>query len=448
MSVSRIITDLYWVPGQGFDARAAAVLSDATKVRLDPADFRAKLRLGSGYRYPTDADLFVRTPTARPAAVRRLLMIQVDAEVPEGTSLGLRLWDGARDLFWDGADWSVPAAGEWNTEAEVSAHLSSFPVLANRAFAVTLNLATADDRVTPEVSCVSILWEGEVDWMEDLLIDSLTATVQEEAVFPVEMALPPLPEDADSIDLDAYREEAELTFTGAEAVYDHAADPAHLTNLLASYNPGTRVLTLSEEIPEGGVPFLRLLARAQVAWDTNQDWAELGKLPQVVLRDAESASSSSYPMSADRGIVRKDTGAGVEVPAPYRSTLRIVMEVRTNRSREQARLIEAMSKLLAVGPSGEAGPFLRSRGTDRRFLIRLTDQFDAQTPSDVDGDVRAFQTEFRLEDLTQQLRPARDAHGVRRLKLHWAAIDGEAEEDAQLRGAPVPASPPETFENI
>lgn len=447
MSMSRIISDLYWEPGQGFDPRVGLVLSDSTKIRLDPKDFRGKLKLTAA-KYPLAENLYVRTPVVRPAAVRKLLMIQVDADIPEGTSVGLRLWDGTRDLFWDGTGWAVPGAGDWNTEAEVSAHLQTFPVTTNFAFAVTFNLLTNDDRVTPTVWGASILWEGEVDWLEDLLIDSLTATVQEEATFPVEMALPPLPADDDVIDLNDYREEAALVFVGAEAVYDHLADPLHLTNLLSSYNPTTKVFTLSTDIPAGGVPFLRMTTRAQVAWDTNQDWEELGSLPQIVLRDSETDDSSTYPMFADRGIVRKDTGAGVEIPAPYKSTFRITMEVRTNRSREQARLIEAMTRLLVAGPSGEAGPFLRSRATDRRFLIKLTDQFSAQAPAIDNADVRAFQTEFRLVDLTQQLRPARDAHGVSRLKLTWAAIDAEVEEDAKLRGAPVPASPPETFENI
>jgi hypothetical protein len=447
MSLSRVLTDLYWEPNQGFDARAASVISDVTKVRLDPADYCAKLRLQSTFLYPLDADLYVRTPTARPGAVRRLLMIHVTAETPEGTSVGLRIWDGAADKFWDGAGWETAGPGDWNTEAEVSAHLPTLPVIANRAFAVTLNLLTTDAKVTPVVSHVAVLWEGEVDWLNDLLLDSLTATVQEEAIFPVEMALPPLPADATSIDLTEYRDEADLTLTGAEAVYDHAADPGHLTDLLASYNPGTKVLTLSGAgIPAAGVPFLRMRARAQVAWDTNQDWEELGTLPQVVLRDAETVLSSFYPMSAGRGIVRKDTGDGVEIPAPFRSTFRIEMEVRTNRSREQARLLEALTTLLAVGPSAEAGPFLRSRGTDRRFRIHLMDQFNAQAPALDDADVRTFRAEFRLEDLTQQLRGARDASGVRRLKLSWSGIDVEEEVDALLRGAPVPTSSPETFE--
>jgi hypothetical protein len=449
MSLTKVISDLTWAPGQGFDTRAATVFSDSTKVRLDPNDFHVKLKVQDDFLYPMDADLFIRTPVAHPGAARRLLILQVESNVPEGTSVALRLWDGTRDLFWDGSDWTVPGAGDWNTEAEVNAHLLTFPLdPVDPAIAVTFNLVSADGSLTPDVSSVLVLWEGDFDWMEDLLEDSLTAMVQENATFLVKMALPPLPAAADEIDLDDYRDEAGLDFVTAEAVYDHAADPHHLTNLLDSYNPTSKVLALTAEIPVDGVPFLCMTARAQVAWDTNQDFTELGKLPQVVLRDVDTVSSSMYPPSADRGIVRKDDGTGVEILAPYRTTLRVTMEVRTNRSREQARLLGAMTRLLTAGPVSEAGPFLRSRATDRRFRILLTDHFSAR-PLNLDvGDVRAFTSEFTLEDLTQQVREARDAHGITRLMTRWVSIDAEREQDALERGVPVPTSSPETFENM
>ena len=409
-------------------------------VRLDPTDDRVKLRLQPGFIFPLDVDLSVRTRVARPEAVRRLLLLQLDAEVPEGTSVGLRLHDGTGELWWDGAAWTTPAAGEWNTVAEVNVHVTTFPVTTNRAFAVVLNLLTTDEKVTPTVSEVLVLWEGDVDWVADALLDSLTATFQEDATFTADLALPPLPTTVTSIDLDAYRDEAELTFAGAEAVYDHAADPEHLINLLSSYNPTTRVLTLTAPgILATGVPFLRMRARAQVAWDTNQDWAEVGKLPQVVLRDAETLISSSYPMSAARGIIREDTGAGVLIPPPMRTTYRITMEVRINRSREQERL-------LTVGPTGEVGPFLRVRSTDERYRIWLVSQFNAMSPGLEDGDVRSFQMDFRIEDVRAHLRPAEDRPSVQRLKMNWAQTSSEAEQDALLRGSPVPSTAPETYE--
>jgi len=451
MSLARLITEIWWEPGQGFDARAATTFSDPTKVRLDPADWRLKLALQTTFRYPLDADLAVRSRTYRPEAVQRLLMLQVNASIPRDedgnplASVGLRLYDGTNERWWDGGTWAVAGAGNWNTEDEVNAHIQDFDVTA-RQFAVVLNLVTTDELVTPAVESVFVLWEGRVDWYDDLLLDSLTRTVQDEAIYTADFALPPLDVAGAAIDLNDYQDESPLDVVDVEAVFDHVADPYHRTDLLVSYNPGTRVVTLSASIPAGGVPFLRLRTRATVAWDTQQDFTEVGHLPEVILRDAETVSSSPYPRRSDQGIVRKSDGAAVKVPAPYRTTFQITMEVRTDRSREQHRLLETLMKLLVVGPTGEEGPFLRSRATDRRYRIWLLDEFRAQGVVDNLSDVRTFQTEFRVVDAAMNLRPAVDAFAVKRLNLGFAAIDSEEEQRALVNGAPIPHTEVETLE--
>lgn len=445
MSTTRVITDFYWEPGRGFDAVAGTVLSDAAKVRVDPRRFRAELKLDAAFRYSTDADLWVRPPIARPNAVRRLLMAQLDADLPEGTSVLVRLFDGLFERFWDGAAWVVAGAGDWNTIPELNDHLPAYDVKTRREFAPVLSLRTTDDRVTPSVACLSVLWEGDVEWYEDVLIDSLTATFQESLDFRVELALPPLPSDAAVLDLDDYRDDAQLAVVDAEAIFDNDADPEHLEDLLAGYDPVSREATLSSAIPAGGVPYLCLRVRPNVAWDTSEDFSEVGRLPQVVLRDAEAVRSSQYPPSSARATVREDTGEAVEIPPPQRTTFRVEMEVRTNRSREQARLLEAASRLLQAGPEGESGPFVRSRATDRRFRLVPVEQFSAVPVEGDVGDVRAFTSRFDLIDVAAQLRPARDARAVQKLLTTWGAIGAEAESKALAEGAPVPTSTPETL---
>jgi hypothetical protein len=448
---SRVITEIWWEPGQGFDPRASTVLSDPAKIRLDPEDFRIKLKLQATGRYPTDADLSARSRTYRPEAVAQLLMIQLNARTPRDedgnavTSVRLRLFDGTDERFWGGASWDVAGPGDWNTEDEVNQNIASFDV-SDRAFAVVLNLVTTDDRYTPEVESVFVLWRGLVDWTQDALLDSLTATVQEEALFPADFALPPLEADSASIDLDSYEDEAALEVVDVEAVWDHDADPLHRTDLLSAYNPGTRVVTLSAAIPAGNRPYLRLSCRASVAWDTGQDFEEVGRLPQVVLRDAEAVSSSPYPFRSASGIVRKDTKEAVKVPAPYRMTYNVTMEVRTDRSREQARVMDALTRLLAVGPASEVGPFLRSRATDRRFRLWLVEEFRAEAPDLKLADVRSYRAEFRVVDVALNLRPAVDTFGITALKLGFSAVTSEEEQAARLSDAPERTTEVETVE--
>lgn len=451
MRESRVITEIHFDPAQGFDVRGSLTLSDATKVRLDPADFKLKLKLNDDFRYPTDPDLSVRTRTFEPEAVRELLILQVVGETPvdeDGaavTSIGLRLFDGTNERFWGGSSWDVAGPGDWSTEAEVNANLASFDVSARR-FGVVVNLATTDDRLTPTVECVLVLWRGPIDWVDDLLVDSLVGMLQDELVYVEDLALPPLEAAAATIDLDDYVDEHQLVIADADAVFDHANDPGHATNLLSGYTPATNELALSAPIPIGGVPFLRMIVRPHVAWDTGQDFYELGKLPSVVLRDTQNVVSSPYPDRAAAGIVRKDTGAAVKTGAPYRATYEVTMEVSVDRTTTQARIMEEVLRIFQAGPPSEAGPFLRSRATDRRYRLRLIEEFRAVDPRLNLADVRTFEAEFRIEDAALDLKPARDLYAVQKMNLDFAAIASDEEAAARSAGAPIPATPTETIE--
>lgn len=443
MRESRVITEIWWELSQGFDPRAALVLSDDAKIRLDAVDFKVKLKLDTDFEYPLDADLSARSRTYEPQAVRVLEMIQVLSTTPTGTSVGLRLFDGTDERFWGGASWDVAGLGDWNTEAEINANIGSFDVSAKK-FAIVLNLVTTDEKVTPTVEAVLVLWKGPIDWNQDVTLDSLLALFQDELTYIEDLALPPLAATSATIDLDDYTDESELDFVGADAVFDEDADPGHVTDLLSSYDAGTRVLTLSTAIPVGNRPFLRMIVRPNVAWDTHQDFGELGKLPEIVLRDTSAVRSSPYPFRSDTGIVRKDTGAGVSIPAPYRTTYEVTMEVRLDRSTTQMRLIDELIRIFVDGPASEIGPFLRSRATDRRYRLRLIDEFRAADPRVNLADVRSFVAEFRIEDVALQLSAARDVFAVQSLNLGFANVPSESEQEAIAAEAPIPSTPPET----
>jgi len=443
MSLQRVVTEISWEPGQGFDTRASSVFSDQDKIRLDPRDHQVKLTLQANHRYPLDQDLSVRSRVYEPGALLRLLMIQVYATIPTDEdgldlgSVGLRLYDGTDERYWDGGAWSVAGAGDWNTEAEVNQSIAQFDASA-RKFAVVVNLLSTDDRYTPAVTRVHVLWEGSVDWVQDAVLDSFTQTVQEEATYASDVAYPPLETAATELDLDDYVDEASAPVVGVEAAYDHDADPTHRVDLLDSYDDATHVVTFSSVIPLGNRPYLRLVRRAAVAWDTQQDFSEVGALPQVVLGDASSNRSARYPFGSAASVVRKDTGAAVQIPAPYRMTYAVSVEVRTDRSRDQQRLLETLLRVFSEGPSGEAGPFLRSRATDRRYRMQLLEEFSAVEPTINDlADVRSFRSEVRISDVCLDLAQAVDTYAVQTLILKFRAASSAAEQKAAINETPV-----------
>lgn len=451
MQQSKVVTHIWWHPGQGFDARASTTFSDATKIRLDPQDHKIKLKLDSDFLYPTDANLHIRSRTYNPGAIRQLLKLQVNATIPTDDagaalgSVGLRLYDGTDERYWDGGAWAVAGASDWNTEAVVNANLSSFNVATSRQFAVVLNLVTTDSKVTPEVESVHVAWQGPVDWHDDILLDSLVGMLQSELTYIADAALPPVSGSTGSLDLDDYFTNTTINVANLDAVFDDVNDPNHLTDLLSSYNTGTRVATLSAPIPTSGVPFLRLVVTPQVAWDTHQDFTEVGLLPQLVLRESRAVRSSKYPEWARTGTVRKDDGTAIEVPPPYRITYEIEAELRTDRSREQHRFQESFNRLFTVGPSGSVGPFLRSVATDRYYRLWLVDEFRVTNPMEDESDLKVHRVTFRLEDVALELEPAIDAYAVLNLNTGYAAIRSIDEKKSDADGSPVPTTTLETI---
>jgi hypothetical protein len=450
--MDRVITEIWWEKSQGFDARAATVFSDSSKIRLDPEDHKIKLTLQeSNWRYPTDTDLSVRSRTYNPEAVQQLLMLQLNSTIPvdeDGVALAtvkMRIYNGTNEMWWTGAAWAIAAAGEWNTEAEINANISTFDVT-SRKFAIVLNLQTLDDKVTPDVESVFILWQGEIDWSQDIILNSLTKTVQEEASYFDDAALPPLPADSTTIDLDDYVDESNLNIIDVEAVYENVSDPYHLTNLLSSYNSSTKVITLNSTMLSGGVAYIRLKVLASVAWDTQQDFTEVGNLPQVILSNTRTINSSPYSFIHSSSIVRRDTNAAVKTPAPYRMTYQVTMEVRCDRSRGQQRLLDSLITLLTDGPSSEEGPFLKSRATDRRYRLWLQSEFIAVSPETNLSDIRIFQAEFNIQDVALNLSAAVDTFAVQTLKMGFSAIQSEAEQKAIINNEPIPKTTQEVIE--
>jgi hypothetical protein len=79
-----------------------------------------------------------------------------------------------------GGNWAVADptdATNWNTEAEINAHIETFPILPNRQFAITMNLKTTDREVTPEVTEIRVLMEVCIDYIEDIVLRSLLPAI-------------------------------------------------------------------------------------------------------------------------------------------------------------------------------------------------------------------------------------------------------------------------------
>lgn len=104
-------------------------------------------------------------------------------------------------------------------------------------------------------------------------------------------------------------------------------------------------------------------------------------------------------------------------------------------------------RVLVAGPPSEAGPFLRSKATDRRFRLWLVDEFRSVNP-DIgleSAGVRTHQCTFRIENVMIHLKPAVTSFGVKNANIKFAnVISGDA-VNAEESGAPVPHTEFETL---
>lgn len=352
------------------DKRSALTLG--ANVRLDPVNHRLEL-VATGGAYPTAPNLFARTWLSTPEAVKAWLLFQAhyvnkkNAANTIVTSVRFRLSaNGTNDLFWNGSAWVAAGASDWNTEAEIAAHIATFPVAA-RSIQVVINLATTDPTYTPEVYWAKVLWEGDIEFQEDYIYRSLVRTLREH-VRPIgEFAVAST--GGVTFDLDAM--ESQYNFVGIDAVYDLTADPNGLVDLFQSYNPTTHVVTLSSAPAAGHKVLIRFTYEPEVAVTTDQEYTELAKLPAVVVYNVESGVSRG--LTAHDSVIDRTTGAGWQLAGGYTLDLEFGLEIVANKAKDMTRIGDELKRFFG------GNVLLRARGQDELYRLWLLDEFKQTT---------------------------------------------------------------------
>jgi hypothetical protein len=403
----RFIKEFVFNPTSGVDVPAVLEFSDTSLIMFDRSNYTIRLRRQDDTYFSTDSDIWFRTWTTIPKACRKLLMLQVFGRTPEDTFSQVRLHDGTNHYYWDGGAWSVAGAGNWNDEGTLNANIDTFPILPDREFAVVVNLVTTDKYATPYVSEIRVLMEIRIDYIEDLVFRSLIPLMKQEIRPLANYSLPPYSSDQSTIDLNDYPMDTAFNIVDVDAVFDYTADSELLTDLLSSYNPTTKVITLSSPIPAGNRPFLLLRYEPEVAYTTQQDYTEVAKVPSIVLQRLEVPIASAYNLAAREGIVDKGTGNAVLVHEPWRVTLEFRLHVQTDRSVDEFRL---MSKVMEFFDKNKR---LRSIGLDEYCRLQVIREFrDLITPGR--ADLRVFWTRFQIMDVRMPF-VSEDTNGIRRL---------------------------------
>lgn len=372
-----------------------------TRSRLDlsgglrclPGDFidgPSRIELpGTATGYDTADTLTAVTWTFNPLSVKEWRGFQAVIEHTyndDGDPLTFaryRVSDGATTYWWDGAAWTVVVTPtDWNTEEQVAANISAFPLTA-RSIRFVINLYTTDETVTPKLFALKVLYGSDVQHQEDYITRSLIPTLKEsiriigrvivaQVTTGTTITLPELETPYDVVDVDS--------------VFDETADPNHLVDLLDSYNSGTREITLTTSIAEDTNLFIQFVYRPLVAHRTSRDFDEVDRVPSVGIVDVNYMGNKELK---DDTVINRGAGTGVKVLGGKMRDIEMTIQVIADKLVDYQRLIQAVTEHFT------ANTLLRARGIDEEFSVMVVEPPSMMTAVN-SNDTHAGQLRVRI----------------------------------------------------
>lgn len=342
------------------------------RMGVEPARLELPFKSSPRTRYDESTTLTAATWVTTPMSVKEWRGFEAvikHAQDPDGggavvTEDFYRLGDGVDEFWWDGGTWAVAGATDWNTEAEVAANIATFPATA-KSIQVIVNLRTNDDRVTPKLFAVKVLYGAVIDHHEDYVIRSLVPDMKANIRAPGRTLIGF--SGGTSVVIQDYKPETPYDIKDVESVYNDTADPAHLFDLFDSYNAGTQTVTLSSD-PGACNLFIRFKYQPVVAVKTSRDYSEVGKVPSLTIERVRIVNATER--SCDDSVINKDAGTAVKVFAPRQGDIEFDVIADTDKIVDLYRLMEEARKYFAQNR------FLVSRGMDERFRLWLVDEYE------------------------------------------------------------------------
>jgi hypothetical protein len=330
--------------------------------------------------------------------------LQVPAEI---TDVRARLHDGLTEYVWGGSSWDPVADPDvdWNTLAEVSTNLPSWDPSVQLGF--VFELSTTDKRYTPALEGFRVLYEIDLpselnDWIFGTLITDLRAIRPTKDLHVVSDGTTSI-----AFGVVVSKLEDGWEFRDVVGVF---ADQYRRTNLLQSYDSGTKTITLSSAPATSTVLTIRVEYAPQVAVTTDPDFIETAASPAIAFDTIDVIDHGEA--SQDDGIVNRfvDPPTAVILPARRHVDIDITATITAPLTVDLHRLIENVDAWFAERR------VVRSHMTGELATLRISDPLDA--PQDVPrSGLRSATMRFRLENVYLAHRAPVDGAGVKQLQV-------------------------------
>ena len=376
------------------ERRDDMVFSDSDKVRLDPDDATLKLVELEDGSFPTDNDLYIITYQIDPKSAKSWVAFQSLDILPENTLLQYRLHDGTNQRYWNGSIWAIAGTSDWNTEAEIAGNIGSFPVSVLR---IVVNLKSTDGVNTPEVSSILVGYEAEItfldDWIYRTLVPYFEDNIQPWARWTIEQGT-----TGTTVDLNNYPLDSRFDLQDISRVYNHTDDPNHTTDILDSYNTGTKIITLTTSVNAGKILWIEFVYSVPVVvTTTSTDFTELQKVPCIVMENITVVDRQRFWQN--NAIVDKSTGNLVLYPPAWTIKLSLDLVMLAPTSVDGMRLTETVQAYL------ENNRTIIANGTDIPYDINVIDAYDRLDMTEL-SNIESSRISIEVCNLQAWLRPA------------------------------------------
>jgi hypothetical protein len=392
-------------------------------------DERRNVTLGSGVRlayerqqleliainnvYSTAPDLFAKTRLTSPNTCKGWIGFECEAKMKKNgagavvTSLGFRLSrDGTAQLWWNGSAWTAADPGEWNTEAEICAHIAAFT---GQSIQVIVNLKTSDGAYTPEVQTVKLLWNSDIEFQQEYIARSMIPAMREE-ILPISEYAVDL--TATSTTLDLKKIETPYNIVSIDAVYNLTDDPTKQTDLLASYNTTTKVVTFASVGASKRV-LVRFVYAPNIVIIQSQDFKEISKIPAVCIESI--FLEKSRQMDPGEHVLNRATGLGWKLKDGFQEDISFTIRYVTDKVADLDALADQVKKFFM-------DRLLRCRGQDENVRLYTIEEYSHQ-PSALQSELHSARLRARILDAVFYLKDAVPVQATQRFLVTGGNVE-------------------------
>ncbi len=398
-----------WAPvaaGTDPSARFEATVSYMTHVRralIFGGEDGVAAQLNDHWEYVPAAGNTVELKRWSPQSVKSWLAFSEVSTKPDGTSIFWQLKDGTQALFHNGIAWVAATDFDWNTEAEIADHMTTFPI-ADKTVRPIVRLFTVDMFETPVLTEHKFFMGGLFDSWEDFLDSVLSALETNTSFFSgiarkVVSATTTLNLFTDQL----WKSQQSLTIADVDAVYDHTADPSHDTDILSSYDANTGAVILTVTVPAGNQIWVRRALRPDIIINyRNSEFIEVAQTPSVIVETIQATGQDETSIKRDFAHKSQSQGHRMKDPTLHR-TIILTMSVHAGFIQDWSRLLSNVQAL-----PRKLGGMLRSSALDVEWSITLTKRLLSYNPKPQFSDLKTAVYELCVKDVHMWLSDVQD----------------------------------------